>query len=195
METLATLAASNGLRTTPLSALFDDVEAEHSKTLIEQVAEDWGTHHRIETNKIVYQWRDARNMYDLRLPGHGWFVEVEHADSLAAINKNLPTAAGTRGLLTRGHLIGEDRSITTDVAAWVRAQTLDDGSLPHGIVYPSKHGSGIEWKCYAIWLRKLDDGHPVDAEPTKSTKGCCIELPHIDPDLAHVRDRLDLIIM
>jgi len=56
------------------------------------------------------------------------------------------------------------RAATTYIAAHVRNLVLDDGSLPHGIVYPSKCGTDL--KNYAVWLRRGDDGtgsvlHPL----------------------------------
>jgi hypothetical protein len=52
-------------------------------------------------------------------------------------------------------------------------QTLDDGSLPHGVCYGSKHGDDL--KCWAIWLRAMDDGKPESSEPTRAGQGFSIE--------------------
>lgn len=41
------------------------------------------------------------------------------------------------------------------IATWIREQVLDDGSLPLGIRFESKHGGG---HCWAYWLRRRDDG-------------------------------------
>jgi hypothetical protein len=89
-----------------------------------------------------------------------------------------------------GDLRGENRHLTTAVAAWIHSRVLDDGSLPHGIVYGSKHGT--DYKCWAIWLRNVDDDRDASTEPTKAGAGKEIELPRHNPPLAAVAKHFGL---
>ncbi|MDF0531129.1 hypothetical protein P0W64_16465 [Tsukamurella sp. 8F] len=61
--------------------------------------------------------------------------------------------------------------LTTAIASRIREQiTLDDGSRPVGIAYPSKKGTGIQ--NWAVWMRKTDDGTGVDVvAPTSDSIG------------------------
>lgn len=63
-------------------------------------------------------------------------------------------------------------------------RSLEDGSLPHGVKYPSKHGA--DWSCWATWLREVDDGKDIAAEPTKADYG-----PEMK-DCAHNSDLRDV---
>jgi len=75
-------------------------------------------------------------------------------------------------------LRGEDRRITTTVARWAQGLHLDDGTLPLGITYGSKHGTG---RCWAYWL--------TDTTPPglACDEGCAIT--DTDADLRRVTDR------
>lgn len=65
-----------------------------------------------------------------------------------------------------------------DIANWVRSSILDDGARPHGIVYRSRHAGG---DVHAFWLRAVDAGLPVIAEPVTADAGAPIM--GADPDL------------
>lgn len=123
---------------------------------VQTIDDEWGN--QIKSGCLPAHWRDRRNTYQLALQGGGWWVDVEHPDSIAAIK----SALGQRlhkelGLqqLTLGVLHGEDRGPTTMIAEWVRGLVLDDGSHPLGITFQSKHGGG---RCWAYWLRRRDAG-------------------------------------
>src|SRR5690625_7963462 len=62
------------------------------------------------------------------------------------LRQSRPTAEGPlEGLLTLAHLTGEDRALTTAIATALRDEvTLDDGTLPLGIRFLSKHGHRSE---------------------------------------------------
>lgn len=164
------------LPTAPLSNFFDDVTpAEIGISLAGAVrAEMPNTPMHVAVNA---GWRDSRRLYHLTPPSTGWFVEICHADSVAALN----TAANPPhpGHLTLSDLTGEDRALTTRIAQWVRTRVLDDGSYPLGIRYVSKHGSNLD--VYALWLREVDDGKDRSHEPTKLKSEQLIEVDH--PDL------------
>jgi hypothetical protein len=63
--------------------------------------------------------------------------------------------------LTLSHLTSDDRVLTTAIATQLRnAVTLDDGSLPLGIRFVSKHGVpvGATGTSWAYWMRDVDEG-------------------------------------
>jgi hypothetical protein len=120
------------------------------------VSAEWGNH--VGPGFLAKHWRDRRSIYELTLGSTGRWIDVEHPDSIAAIGAGIGEQLHTQlGLtkLTLGVLHGEDRAATTMVATWIRKQVLDDGSLPLGIRFKSKHGGG---DCWAYWLRRRDDG-------------------------------------
>lgn len=175
-ESLAVLRPAPSLAT-KISDLFDDDAPDGNQSLEELVRDDWDNQFHTVPGFLPAGWRQERLEYQLTLPGDGWIVGIEHGDSIAAISRAIggPLSAtiGRHHHLTVGDLRGENRQTTTSIARWIHAQVLDDGSLPHGIVYGSKHGSN--WSCWAIWLRIVDDGDDpstdVQREPTRAAPG------------------------
>lgn len=187
-ETLAYLSPSVGLRTTRASEVFDDQDSTDDRTtLLEKILSE-------QPKEFVLDWRPSRREYTLQLPVTGWFVDIEHDVTLASLNKHLGRDFAARGIrrLTRGHLTGDDRALTTAIAGWVWGQTLDDGSMPHGIFYRSKHGTN--WNCYAVWLREVDVGRSPGCEPTKPVSEVKIPDPRSDPDLLAVQETLGIVL-
>jgi len=125
-------------------------------------------------------WRIERLLYRITLPTQGWWIDVEHPDSLAAIETALEPdlAALNVGALTVAALRGEDRHITTTVARWAQGLHLDDGTLPLGITYGSKHGTG---RCWAYWL--------TDTTPPGLACDEGAAITETDADLRRVTDR------
>ncbi|WP_211878254.1 hypothetical protein [Pseudarthrobacter albicanus] len=137
---------------------------------LRSVIAEWGNH--VGPGFLAKHWRDRRSIYELTLGSTGWWVDVGHPDSIAAVSAGIGTQLhGELGLtqLSLGVLHGEDRAATTMVAAWIRKQILDDGSLPLGIRFKSKHGGG---DCWAYWLRRRDDG--LDGDEMTSDDGAPI---------------------
>lgn len=109
---------------------------------------------------VSVDWQMERSIYQIRLPRNGWWVHIDHADTLAALESLAPAAPGLAArlqLLTAGDPTGEDRALTTLLAHVIREQTLDDGSQPLGIAYASKTLMG---RCWAYWDRRTDLGLP-----------------------------------
>jgi hypothetical protein len=107
---------------------------------------------------ISADWQMARSVYDIRLPSEGWWVQIDHAETLAALEDLAPKSVGMTErlqLLTSGAVESEDRDLTTLLAHVVRGQRLDDGSEPLGISYQSKTLKG---RCWAYWDRRADEG-------------------------------------
>jgi hypothetical protein len=158
-----------------LAELFDDDLEDW--TLEKQVQKEWAERNHMRVAAIPQNWREERNICPLELPDSGWFVDIEAAESMAAIfqqHGHVLAAAGVEQLTT-AHLHGENRILSTAIAERVHQSTLWDGSRPHGILYRSKHDGN--WDCWAIWLRAVDDGKPVSAEPTRLTSTNEIKAP------------------
>jgi len=186
-ESLAAQRVSESLSTKTLSDIFSAATGKEGlPTLLDMVKEEWAERHHMQPQQIAAGWRLERREYELQLPTNGWFVEVETADSISALSAGIAPYLVERGILqlTVGHLKAEDRALTTTVAGWVREQVLDDGSLPHGIIYDSKHSKG--WGCWAIWLRAVDDGKGIDSEPTKVISEGAIGPSHKNAELERI---------
>ncbi|UYY83675.1 hypothetical protein OIT41_20640 (plasmid) [Arthrobacter sp. YA7-1] len=153
---------------------------------IKGVDDDWGN--QLKRGCLPAHWRDRRNSYGLTLARAGWWVDVEHPDSIATIGagigKRLNHELGITQL-TLGTLHGENRAATTMIAIWLREQVLDDGSRPLGIRFASKHGGG---DCWAYWLRRRDDG--LDGDNMTTDPGA--EIPADNPALLTVARRFGI---
>lgn len=109
---------------------------------------------------ISAEWQMDRSIYQIRLPRRGWWVRIDHADSLRALEglaSRTPGATGVAAMLTATEVTGLDRDLTTLLADLIRQQTLDDGSEPLGIVFRSRTLTG---NCWAYWDRRADEGLP-----------------------------------
>ena len=107
---------------------------------------------------ISVDWQMDRSIYEIRLPREGWWVQIDHAETLAALEDLAPKSIGMTErlqLLTSGAIESEDRVLTTLLAHVLRGQRLDDGSEPLGISYRSKTLNG---RCWAYWDRRTDEG-------------------------------------
>jgi hypothetical protein len=147
---------------TPLTELFDDVDADDATTLAEQIARELPVYGAMPYRSISRGWRQVRSLYELRLPHSGWFVDVTGAESISVMSEQLgPTLLAECGIeqLTLSELTSssEDlKRLTTGIASWIRETiVLDGGGRPHGVFYPSKWGSTLN--NYAMWLRRTDD--------------------------------------
>lgn len=163
-----------------LQDLFDEDDSFGS--IEDEVLKEWSERHHMPPGQVAAAWRQERKIHQLELPATGWFVEIETADSIAALTRHLAASLSMAGIerLTTAHLRGENRALTTSFAEWIHKQVLDDGSLPLGIVYGSKHDS--DWRNWAIWLRAVDDGKSVSSEPTRVLSADLIDDPgHNEP--------------
>ncbi|WP_199347953.1 RES domain-containing protein [Mycobacteroides chelonae] len=147
---------------TPLSELFDDVDHDDAATLAAQIARELPGHGAMAYRSIPKGWRTERTLYELELPADGWFVDVTGADSISVIDRELQPLLVQCGIgqLTMSELTAtsdEMKRLTAGIATWVRREVvLHDGSIPHGIVYPSKWGRTMQ--NWAMWMRRTDDG-------------------------------------
>ena len=107
---------------------------------------------------ITVDWQMDRSLYEVQLPGDGWWVKIDHVDTITALENLAPTVPGMTEqvkLLTSGAIESENRDLTTLLAQVIREQQLFDGSEPLGIYYQSKTLMG---RCWAYWDRRADAG-------------------------------------
>jgi hypothetical protein len=94
---------------------------------------------------------------------------------VAFLQDSIPAALLQRGVekVTVADLRSEDRFVTSRLAERLASVRLDEGRMPIGLRYGSKHGS--DWVCWAVWLRDgvadaitVDEGRsilPPDRNP------------------------------
>ncbi|MEG8177062.1 hypothetical protein [Nocardia terpenica] len=166
----------------PASRYFDDVGDDDE--LESLIREEWtGAGHR-PPRELDFAWLAEHRLYRLTLPTMGWFIDIEAATSLSAIAEYAPTSLVEHGVaeVSVAELRSPDRWLTTTIATRLWPLTLDDGSLAHGIVYGSRHGS--EWDCWAIWLRRTRNARTARGLLTTADPGVDIAPPDINPALA-----------
>lgn len=157
------------------------------------VKDEWERSGHMAPGHLPRGWRAERHLYELRMPDAGWWVDIENPDSIAAISKALGDDLASTGVddLDLSALTGPNRESTTLIATWVRDRTLYDGSKAHGICYPSRHATGTSW---AYWMRAVDDGGLLSAEPIASWDGDGSAIGADDPDLTRTAARFDITI-
>lgn len=102
----------------------------------------------MRAGNVAASWRENRRRFALGLPDALPFVDVEHQDTWNMIDAAVAMPAGV-DLLDVGHVRGPDRLLTRAIAAWVYAQTDEEGqSLYSGLRYLSRTG---DFECWAIF--------------------------------------------
>ncbi|MHC6223170.1 RES domain-containing protein [Arthrobacter sp. MMS24-S77] len=168
-----------------LSKYLDDIQDADSGWAA--VAAEWGN--QLPPYTLPASWRNDRMMYKITVPRDGWFVDITTFQSITALEKTLGPQLVLLGVtgVDLSLLSGGRRDVTCEISEWVHALTLDDGSRPHGVVYPSRHGGE---RCWATWLRRIDDGLEPATEPSRPDSGS--QIPRNDPDLLYVLQRFGL---
>jgi hypothetical protein len=182
-ECLAALRPKFTMSSGPkLSELFPETDPLSDEMLLDTIKMEFEERQHMGVGKCPAGWRLERLIYRLQLPQHGWFINIETAQSIAAISANISEELAAYGVkaLTVADLRGENRQVTTHIAEWLWHQTLWDGTLPHGIRFGSKYDSN--WSCWATWLRAVDNGQSFNDEPTTADGGEEIKNPeHNEP--------------
>lgn len=156
------------------------------------VEREWADLGYLPPGHLSPSWRTDRALYTLRLPDTGWWILLETPDSLAAIETALGQQLNALGatMITVATLRGEDRAVTTTIAAWARSQLVGDDAMPAlGITYFSKHAAG---QCWAYWMRATDDGMPVTAEAVMYEQ--VDRIAHNEPALVAVAARYGVVV-
>ncbi|MCJ1698396.1 RES family NAD+ phosphorylase [Rathayibacter festucae] len=128
---------------------------------LEIAAAEWQESSCMGIGAVPRQWRTERRMFRVETAGSGTLIDVEHPDSIAAIEPRVEGVLARHGIraLTTAVLRGDDRIVTTAIALSLRRITVDDGSVPQGIHFGSKWGGG--W-CRAVWLPGDEDEWSTD---------------------------------
>jgi len=129
--------------------------------LLELVAEEWGEAQFMGMGAVPQQWRVDRCVYEVIGQGDGWWIDVEHPDSLSVLEATIEPTLIRQGVrsLTTAVLRGENRIVTTAVGMHLRGIELFDGSVARGLQFGSKHGGG--W-CRAAWMPGAADSWSAD---------------------------------
>lgn len=128
-----------------------------------EIDADWGISNGMNRGWLEAGWREARRMYRLTFEEGVW-VDIAHSDTLMAISDGMREELYVLGIslgLTVSEVTSNDRRLTTAIATWLRETvTLDDGTLPVGIRFQSKHGTQNDGAgmCWAYWMRQADAG-------------------------------------
>ena len=125
-----------------------------------QIVEEWDAMGTMKASWLPTAFRTGRELYTISFP-EGWWVDITKMKTIAALNKLAEDVDGLPEELTLGHLTGDDREITTAIAALLRTNIeLDDGTAPLGIEFVTKHGQPAAGggTCWAYWMRQLDVG-------------------------------------
>jgi hypothetical protein len=127
---------------------------------LEIIAQEWQEANFMGVGAIPRQWRTDRLMYQVYGQGDGWYIDVEHPDTLSVLEEQLHDVLASEGVktLTTAVLRGENRRITTAVGGLLRLCELDVGKAK-GIEFGSKFGGG--W-CRAIWVPAEGQDWTVD---------------------------------
>lgn len=159
----------------------------------EAVAKDWEERSFMNTGALPRIWRDRREIRTVSLPFPGWWVHIEHPDSIAALARGLSEELGSLGVgdLDTAVLRSKDRAVTTAIAEHLRGLTLFDGSEALGIVYGSRHGAYSNW---AVWLRRQDQGlDPEGEDGSDGLRSLTASPVHFnDPDLEAASGRFQI---
>lgn len=131
----------------------------------DSVVADWDRSGHMKVGWLPGVFREGRRIYSL-VPPEGWWIDVTAMETITALHAMFdgtwPTSAGaTSEPLTVSQLTSDDRVLTTAIASAIRdSVTLDDGSLPLGLRFISKHGrpAGGTGVCWAYWMRQADEG-------------------------------------
>lgn len=135
------------------------------------VVSEWDEAEMMKASWLPRMFREGRGVYTLKFP-NGWWIDMAASETISAMHDlfedGWPTAGGrVSGSLTLSHLTGDDRVLTTSIASMLREHIeLDDGTLPLGVQFLSKHGTPSKGTglCWAYWMREKDSGLE---EPTR----------------------------
>lgn len=159
-----------------LEHLFEPGKTKRQTAIMDEVRAEWESRNHQPPGMVPAGWRLDRLMHRIELDQSSWFIDIEAAESVSVLRRTMGRSLARFGVddFTVATLRGTNREATTRIADHLWHTVLDDGSLPGGIRYLSKHGS--DWECWAAWLRQTDDGFK-DREATSADHGTHIDLP------------------
>ena len=121
----------------------------------EEVASQWQEKSFMNSGTLPRTWRTGRQLHIVELPFPGWWIDVEHPETVAAVEVAIPDTLKDLGVahIDTSLLRSNRREVTTAIADHLRELVLFDGSYPLGIRFGSRHGGFVNW---AVWLRNHD---------------------------------------
>lgn len=128
---------------------------------LEEVAEQWADRSFMGVGAVPASWRYERGMYEVFAQPGGWWIDIDHPDTIAQLEDSIEGLLIEEGVktLTTSVLTGDNRRITTAIGALLQRCELDDGSQARGLQFRSKFGGA--W-CRAIWLPAVEDDWAAD---------------------------------
>lgn len=140
------------------------------------IVSEWDAAGTMKASWLPRIFREGRSIYTVQFP-KGWWIDITASETISALadlsRGAWPTAHGmSNEPLTLSHLTGDDRFLTTSIATVLREDvSLDDGTLPLGIEFISKHGKPHDGTgtCWAYWMRDVDNGLDETATATASS--------------------------
>jgi hypothetical protein len=187
-EVLAWMRRSNG-SDDPLAPIAAQLGLTIEET-VKAIAKDWGEADFRGVGALPATWYERRRMYRPLVTDGGWLVDIEHPDTIAALqgppDGSFAKFLANQGItsLTTGVLRSDNRLVTTMLAELVRDAVLDDDTTPRGIHFGSKHGGA--W-CRAVWLPYNPDA-PAGIEIVSSAS-----ILENDPAMRTVAGRFGLV--
>ncbi|GAA5227010.1 RES domain-containing protein [Paeniglutamicibacter antarcticus] len=145
--------------------------------LLERIAKELDENGAMKQGAIPAGWRLDRQVFKLQISPH-WLVNLSSADTIAVINERYLETLTAQNLtterITLSDLTGGTRGLTQFIAEKIADTKLYDGSVPDGLLYPSKLGSAGtgQGHCYALWPSGTIKISEVDSTPiTIDTSG------------------------
>lgn len=142
--------------------VFDDVAPGSNP-----IYDEWCERGYMYPGSLPRIWHIERAVAQLHVETNGWYVDVEHPISLQVIRTEfagLLDAADIPDMdvsVIRGH----NRIVTCTIAEWINSIYLDDGTIPLGIRYNSRHGT--DWECWATFPEtKVSAASELAIDPT-----------------------------
>jgi hypothetical protein len=188
-EVLAPLRRGNGTDD-PLAPVAAALGLSLEET-VEAIADEWDESDFPGVGALPPTWFHLRRMYRTRIVDGGWLVDVEHPDTIAALqgpaDGQVARFLANQGIpmLTTAVLRSENRLVTTMLAELMRDAELDDGTNPRGVHFGSKHGGA--W-CRAVWLPYHE------ASPPGVEIAAADDIDSNDPAMRAVARRLGLVL-
>jgi hypothetical protein len=139
----------------PVHEMFSDVAP--GEKPIEQ---DWAAMRVMPPGDIAGQFRRDRLLAEVVVTRDGHVVDVSAAETLGTLRRSAEDWVPTRYLsdisrIDLASLTGSDRLFTCAAAAWLSQRILNNGSVPLGVTYQSRHGGDLP--CWAVWVPVLDN--------------------------------------
>jgi hypothetical protein len=123
---------------------------------LEEFAAQWAEQSFMGLGAVPASWRYERGMYEVYAQPGGWWIDIDHPDTIAHLETAIENLLADQNVktLTTSVLTGDNRHITTAIGALLRRCELDDGTQARGLQFRSKFGGA--W-CRAIWLPNEED--------------------------------------